>query len=151
MRELARASLQGKGAEQQGREEKRWSPFWYVVGVCSGLILALWGVILFGGQPAPQRTTDFSNQPKILLFLVDGAIKRYAHYEGNRYPQKLSDLLPTYVSLGKEGLSHLDKLLYERDPGGGYRLSLHDRSAGEAVIILSPQGIVHMSPSVGGS
>ena len=142
--------MRDKGAEQQGRGEKRRDLFWYLVGVCSGLIVALWGVILFGGQPGPERTINISNQPKILLFLVDGAIRRYAHYEGDRYPERLSDLVPKYVSRGKDGLYCLDKLNYEQDPEGDYRLSLHDRS-GEVIIILSPRGMVYMSPSGGRS
>ena len=87
----------------------------------------------------------------LLVFLVDGAIKRYAHYEGRGYPERLSDLLPRYVPIRKEELSCLDTLSYSTDPTGGYRLALVDHSAGEVIIILSPQGIVDMSPTVGGS
>jgi hypothetical protein len=115
------------------------------------VIVAMWAGILFGGQPPPTRTADFAKKPEFLLFMVDVAIKRYAHYGGNRYPERLSDLVPKYVPLGKDELFHLDKLSYRRDSEAGYYLLLGDAKAGEMSIILSPQGIAYDSPANGGS
>ena len=56
---------------------------------------------------------------------MDGAIKRYALYEGNRYPEKVADLIPGYLSLGEGGASHLEQLSYRTDTKAGYRLSLN--------------------------
>lgn len=139
-----------KGAEKREKEKKKWGPFHYFVIVSSVLIVVMWGVIIFGGQPAPQRTADFAKKGRVLLFMIDGAIKRYAHYEGNRYPEKLSNLVPKYLSLSKEELIHLQKLSYKREPKIGYRLSLANPKAGEMNIILTPKGIYHTTPSSGG-
>ena len=56
--------------------------------------------------------------------MVDGAIKRYAHYEGNEYPERLPDLVSPYLALKNSDLFHLEKFSYERDPTAGYWLSL---------------------------
>jgi len=129
------------------RAKKKWGPFQYFVVVSSVLILAMWGGIIFGGQPAPTRTADFVKKPKVLLFLVDVALNRYAHYEGNRYPERLSDLVPKYVSLGKDELFYLDKYSYERHPEAGYYLRLGSHEPGEMTIIISAQGIAYSSSS----
>jgi len=144
---LEREPVHRKRAEKKRREKKKWGPFQYFVVVSSVLILAMWGGIIFGGQPAPARTADFVKKPKVLLFLVNVAINRYAHYEGNRYPERLSDLVPGYVSLGKNELFYLDKYSYERHPEAGYYLGLGSHKPGEMTIIFSPQGIVYTSSS----
>ncbi len=137
-----------KGEEK--KEKKKWGPFRYFVIVCSVLILVMWGIIIFGGQKAPPRTVDFAKKGRVLLFMVDGAIKRYAHYEGNRYPQKLSNLVPKYLTLRKEELFHLDKLSYQTDPKAGYRLSLAKAKPGEMKVILTPGGIEYTQPPSSG-
>lgn len=73
--------------------------------------------------------------------MVDGAIKRYAHYEGNRYPATLTDLIPKYLALAGEERLHLNKLKYVRDLRLGYRLSLSKPEPGQMNIIISPKGI----------
>ena len=83
--------------------------------------------------------------------MVDGAIKRYAHYEGNNYPEKLSNLVPKYLSLGKDQLFYLEKLSYKRDPRIGYRLSVANPKTGEMNVILTPKGIEYTQPSSGGA
>jgi len=138
-----------KGEEK--KEKKKWGPFHYFVIVCSVLILVMWGIIIFGGQKAPPRTVDFAKKGRVLLFMVDGALKRYAHYEGSRYPEKLSNLVPKYLSLSKEELFHLDKLSYQRDPKAGYLLSLAKAKPGEMKVILTPGGIEYSRPSSGGA
>jgi hypothetical protein len=140
-----------RGAEKKEKEKKKWGPFSYFVIVASVLILVMWGVIIFGGQPAPQRTTDLSTKGRVLLFMVDGAIKRYAHYEGNRYPTQLTELVPKYLTLKQEELIYLRSLTYERDPTVGYRLSLANPKAGEMRVILSPKGVEYTAPSSGGA
>ena len=130
-----------KTLEKKGKQKKKWGPFQYFVMLSSFLILVMWGVIFFGGQPAPQRSAEFAKQGRVLLFMVDGALKRYAHYEGSKYPGSLSDLIPKYLSLRKNELFYLDKLTYESDLETGYRLYLANPKEGEMNIILSPKGI----------
>ena len=137
-----------KGEEK--KEKKKWGPFRYFVLLSSVLILVMWGIIIFGGQKAPPRTVDFAKKGRVLLFMVDGALKRYAHYEGSRYPEKLSNLVPKYLSLSKEELFHLDKLSYQTDPKAGYRLSLAKAKPGEMKVILTPGGIEYTQPPSSG-
>jgi hypothetical protein len=135
--------------KEKEKEKKKWTPFRYFVLISSVMILVMWGVIIFGGHKAPAGAADLAGQPRILLFMVDGALKRYAHYEDNRYPAGLIDLVPRYLSLGKEELPLLDTLTYARDPGLGYRLSLARPKPGEMNLIISPDGIKYET-SVGG-
>jgi hypothetical protein len=137
-------------AERKSKEKKKWTPFRYFVLISSVMILVMWGVIIFGGQKAPAGTADLAGQPRILLFMVDGALKRYAHYEYNRYPANLVDLYPKYLSLRKEELSLLDRLAYVRDPSVGYRLSLVNPKPGEMNLIISPKGIKYETSVRGG-
>ncbi|NVM24525.1 MAG: hypothetical protein HWN70_01240 [Desulfobacterales bacterium] len=139
-----------KGEERKEKEKKKWGPFQYFVIVSSALILVMWGVIIFGGQKAPPRTIDFAKKGRVLLFMVDGALKRYAHYEGNEYPEKLSDLVPKYLILRKEELFQLEELSYQRDPKAGYRLSLAKTKTGEMNVILTPGGIEYIQPPSSG-
>ncbi len=137
--------------EKKAVKKKQWGPFQYFVIISSVLILVMWGVIIFGGQPAPPQRIDFAKKGRVLLFMVDGAIKRYAHYEGNKYPEKLSNLVPKYLSLGKDQLFYLEKLSYQRDPSIGYRLSVANPKAGEMNVILTPKGIEYTQPSSSGA
>ncbi|MEJ2724481.1 MAG: B-box zinc finger protein [Deltaproteobacteria bacterium] len=123
------------------REKKKWTSFRYFVVFCSVLILVMWGVILFGGEKPPSGRVDLANQPRVFLFMVDGAIKRYAHDEGNRYPPTLSDLVPKYLGLTEQDRRHLDMLKYIRDPRLGYLLSLAQPEPGQMKIVISPKGI----------
>jgi hypothetical protein len=140
-------------AEKKGKEQekKKWTPFHYFVVISCMLILVMWGVIIFGGQKAPAGAADLAGQPRILLFMVDGALKRYAHYEDNRYPARLIDLVPKYLSLKKEELPILETLSYAKDPGLGYRLSLARSKPGEMNLIISPKGIKYETPAGGRS
>jgi len=147
------ASIQEKRKGEDAkklRKRKRWGPFRYFVVVSCVLILVMWGIIIFGGQKAPPKTIDFAKKGRVLLFMVDGAVKRYAHYEGERYPEKLSNLVPKYLLLKTDELFHLEKLLYQRDPKAGYRLSLAKIKPGEMSIILSPKGIEYAQPPSSG-
>ena len=96
---------------------------------------------MFGGQKPPARTTDIYKNDRVFLFMVDGAIKRYALYQGKKYPEELRNLYPAYLSMRKEELFHLKRLSYKRVAGGGYRLSLTNPKPGEMNIIISPKGI----------
>jgi hypothetical protein len=136
-----------KGEEKKLKKKKERGPFQYFVIVASVLIVVMWGVIIFSGEKAPTRSIDFAKKGRVLLFMVDGAIKRYAHYEDNRYPKKLSDLIPKYLSLRKDELFHLDKLSYIMDPKGDYRLSLVETKPREMNVILSAKGIEFVQPS----
>jgi B-box zinc finger len=133
-----------KSAEKKEEAKKKWTPFRYFVVVAGVLILVMWGVILFGGQQAPAGTLDFANQPRVLLFMIDSSIKRYAHYEGNQYPAKLSDLIPKYLRLQEQDLPQLQNLSYERDQALGYRLSLAKPKPGENIVITA-KGIKYES------
>jgi hypothetical protein len=108
----------------------------------------MWGFILFGGQEVPASRVDFKNQPRILFFMVDGAIKRFAHFEGNKYPDKLTDLIPKYLNMAKVDLGHLNTLLYRRETKVGYRLSLKNPREGQMGLSITPQGIQY-GPSSG--
>ncbi|MBP1741146.1 MAG: hypothetical protein H6Q48_3439 [Deltaproteobacteria bacterium] len=128
-----------KAADKKEKEEgkKKWTPFRYFVVVAGVFILVMWGVILFGGQQAPAGTADFASQPRVLLFMIDSSIKRYAHYEGNQYPAKLSDLIPKYLRLQEKDLPQLQNLSYERDQALGYRLSFAKPKPGEKIVITA--------------
>jgi hypothetical protein len=147
-------TIQGKRekvAEHKAKEKKKRAPFHYFVMVSSVMILVMWGVILFGGQKAPAGAADLGNQPRVLLFMVDGALKRFAHYEGNQYPTQLTELIPKYLSLRKEDTSLLDKVSYMRDASVGYRLSLAKPKPGDMNIIISPKGVRYETFPGGGS
>ena len=150
---LVGTSIKGKLEKEEDKKrekKKKWGPFHYFVIVASVLVLVMWGVIIFSGQKAPTRTIDFAKKGRVFLFMVDGALKRYAHYEGNRYPEKLSILVPKYLSLRKDELFHLDKLSYIMDPKGDYRLSLVETKPGEMNVIMSAKGIEFNQHSSGG-
>ena len=140
-----------KSAGHKARERKKRTPFHYFVAVSSVMILVMWGVIFFGGQKAPAGATDIGNQPRVLLFMVDGALKRFAHYEGKPYPAQLTELIPKYLSLRKEDVPVLDKVSYTTDPSLGYRLSLAKPKPGEMNIIISPKGVRYETLPGGGS
>jgi hypothetical protein len=133
--------------KKEKAQEKKWTPFRYFLMVSSVLIVVMWGVILFGGQKAPGGGTDYLGQPRVLLFLVDSAIKRYAHYEGNQYPAGLSDMIPKYLKMRDEDLPFLEALSYERDPKTGYRLSLAKPKPGDMNIVMTPKGIEQRNPA----
>lgn len=136
--------------KEKEKEKKKWTPFRYFVVISSVLILVMWGVILFGGQKAPAGAVDMASQPRVFLFMVDGALKRYAHYENGRYPTRLEDLVPKYLPLRQEETPLLSTLSYGRDPGLGYRLSLVKSRPGEMHLIISPKGITYETPVGGG-
>lgn len=136
--------------KENDESRKNVTPFRCFVAISSVMILVMWGVILFGGQKAPAGAANLAGQPRILLFMVDGAIKRYAHYEDNRYPSKLDDLVPKYLSLRKDELPLLESLSYARDFQLGYRLSLARPKPGEMNLIISPKGIQYETPHSGG-
>ena len=83
--------------------------------------------------------------------MVDGAIKRYALYEGNRYPEQLTDLIPGYLPMRQDETSHLESLSYQRDTKAGYRLSLARAKPGEMNIVLTATGVEYTAPSGGGA
>lgn len=137
--------------ERKLKEKKKWGPFRYFVIVSSVVIAVMWGVIIFGGKKAPPRSIGHATKGRVLLFMVDGAIRRFALYEGNKYPGQLTDLVPDYVSLRENELSLLRKLSYQRDPQVGYRLTLANPTPGEMTIILSPKGVQYTTPASGGA
>ena len=137
--------------KEKAKEKKKKTPFHYFVMVSSVMILVMWGVILFGGQKAPAGAADLGSQPRVLLFMVDGALKRFAHYEGNQYPAQLVELIPKYLSLRKEEIPLLDIVSYSRDPSQGYRLSLVKPKPGDMNIIISPKGVRYETLPGGGS
>jgi hypothetical protein len=137
-----------KSAKKKEKEKKKWGPFQYFLVASGVLIVSMWGFILFGGQEVPASRMDFKNQPRILLFMVDGAIKRFASYdEGNKYPEKITDLIPKYLNMAKVDLAHLNSLSYQRDAKVGYRLSLKNPREGQMDISITPQGIQYGSSS----
>ena len=129
--------VRGEGQDQE--RENNWGLFHFSLLICSALILALWGVIIRGGEPPPPRTAYVVERPTVLLFLVDTALKGYAHYERGKYPEELSEILPRYVRLRNKELPCLEMLSYGTDPSGGYRLRAQSfaRSVPPAVATVS--------------
>lgn len=138
-----------RAAEGREKEKKKLTAFHYFVILTSTLILAMWSFILFGGQefPVSEETVNLAENTRVLLFMVDGGIKDYAHANGNKYPQRLPDLIPDYLSIGSDQLRYLALLSYERDPEKGYRLSLTNPKPGEMHIIISADGIQYQLQS----
>ena len=139
-----------RASEKKLKEKKKWGPFHYFVIASSVLILVMWGVILFGGQKPPASGVDFTSQPRLLLFMVDTSLKRYAYYEGNRYPSTLKNLIPKYLSFREKDLYLLDRLSYQRDSKMGYMLSLSKAVPGQMKITISSKGIAYEPPTDGG-
>jgi hypothetical protein len=123
--------------------KKKWGPFHYFLVVSFVLIVVMAGIVIFGGQPPPQEMAGFAKKGRVFLFMVHGALKRYAHYEGNAYPEELSGLVPRYLPMKLSELPLLKRLHYQRDPEAGYRLSLAESTPGEMSIILTPSGVIH--------
>jgi len=141
---------------QRGKKKIKWGPFQYFVIVAGVLIAVMWGVILFGGQKAPTGTANILDKGKVgrvFLFLVDNALKRYAHYMGNTYPVNLSELVPDYLKIREGQIAHLDNLSYVRDanPKIGYRLTFAFKRPGEMDIVLTSQGLKYTEPVESGS
>jgi hypothetical protein len=135
----------GKRARQ-----KKWGPFHYFMVVSCVLILVMAGIVILGGQPPPQQMAGIAKKGRVFLFMVHGALKRYAHYEGNAYPENLDGLVPRYLPMKPSELPLLKRLRYQRDPEAGYRLSLTETTQGEMEIILTPGGVIHgLSGAVG--
>jgi hypothetical protein len=135
---------QQNSTEKTESRKKKWGSFHTFLTASSVLIIMLCGVILFGGQSPPERTAEFTQNDRVFLFMVDGAIKRYAHYEGNEYPERLSDLVYPYLALKDTELFYLEKFSYERDPTAGYKLCLAKQDRSEMKLLLSAKGIAHL-------
>jgi hypothetical protein len=145
---------QAKAVEKRAKMKKKWGPFHFFLTVSSTLILVMWAVIIFGGQKAPEKSgvvLEKGKANRVLLFLVDGAIKRYAHYEGNRYPETLNDLVPKYLQMRKDQTHILERLSYIKNPRTGYELSIAGAGTGDMKIILTPKGVKYAQPSGGES
>jgi len=138
-----------KIVQEKRKEKSKWGPFRYFIVASFVLIAVMWGVILFGGEKAPAGSANIANNPRAFLFMVDSAVKRYAHYEKGAYPERLSDLVPKYLRIDKERLDQLNVLSYKKDPGEGYLLSIAKKVPGESDVVLSSKG-VHYSSAGGG-
>ena len=136
-----------KSAKKKKKKKVKWGPFQYFVIVSCVMILVMGGVITFGGPKESGKKIDFANNQRVFLFMVDSCIKRYAHYEGEKYPENLTDMVPKYLPMKKEDLHHLNRLLYQKDASVGYRLSLIKPDPGEMNIMISPKGIQYSTPS----
>ena len=140
-----------KGDERKEKAGKSWGPFGYFVIVSTVLIAVMWGVIIFGKKPAPPASTEVATNDRVLLFMVDGAIKRYALYKNNTYPAELTELLPEYLSIREGEAGSLKRLTYRPDPKVGYRLSLTRPGSGDMNLILTPKGIEYTAPATEGA
>ena len=140
-----------KGEERREKARKSRGPFGYFVIVSTVLIAVMWGVIIFGKKPAPPASTEVATNDRVLLFMVDGAIKRYALYKDNTYPAELTELLPEYLSIREGEAGSLKRLTYRPDPKVGYRLSLTTPGSGDMNLILTPKGIEYTAPATGGA
>jgi len=143
----AGTSIQEKRERQEERREKtKWGPFQYFVILSSVSILLMWGVIIFGGQKPPPRTADFAKSERVLLFMVDSAIKRYANYERNKYPEQLTDLIPKYLPQREDEVFNINHLSYKRDLKVGYRLHLAASKPGQMSLVLTANGVEYTPP-----
>lgn len=131
------------------RKKMAWGPFQYFVVVSCVLIGVMGTVILFGGQKVEGKKIDYAKQGRVLLFMVDSAIRRYSHYEEKGYPDELSELAPRFLPMAKEDLHYLNGLSYKKDKATGYSLSLADPKPGSLSIILTPQGIKYETGTKG--
>jgi hypothetical protein len=132
-----------KSVEKKAGKKLELGPFHYFLIMCSVMIVVMWGVILFGGEKPLGKPLDVDANPRVFLFMVDSAVKRYHHYEGNQYPEKLSDLVPKYLPLNKESINHLNRLDYQKDSDKGYLLSFVKSEPGEMKITMSARGITY--------
>jgi hypothetical protein len=142
-----------KAVEKEAKKARKWGPFQYFMTLSSVLILVMWAVIIFGGEKAPSQASmslEKGKATRVFLFLVDGALKRYAHYEGDRYPERLADLVPKYLQIREDQVPLLDNFSYVRNHGG-YELSAAEAEEGEMRIILTPQGLKYKQPEGGGT
>jgi hypothetical protein len=131
-----------KAAEKKVTKKREWGPFQYFVILSSVLIAVMWGVIIFGRpEEAPGQKIDFARQERVFLFMVNSSIKRYHFYEGKKYPETLTDLVPKYLPINEESLPELNRLSYTKKRDVGYSLSLANPKPGEMNIIITPQGI----------
>jgi hypothetical protein len=128
------------------KKKKPWGPFQYFVVVSSVLIAVMWGVIIFGGpEKSPGKKIDFERQGRVFLFMVNSSIKRYYFYEGNNYPEKLTELVPKYLPISEEDLPELNRLNYKSESSSDYSLSLANPKPGQMNIIITPEGIKYES------
>lgn len=135
-----------KASEKKLQKKKEWGPFHYFVIVSSVLIAVMWGVILFGGpEKSPGKKIDFAKQGRVFLFMVNSSIKRYYFYEGNKYPAKLTELVPKYLPISKEDLPELNRLIYRKESDSDYSLSLANPKPGQMNIIITPEEIRYES------
>jgi hypothetical protein len=132
-----------KAAEKKGEKRLRLGPFHHFLIVCSAMIVVMWGVILFGGKKPMGDPFDVDKHPRVFLFMVDSAIKRYHHYEKKGYPDKLPDLTPKYLPLRKDDQVHLNRLTYRKDEQKGYLLAFARSKPGEMKLTISAKGIAH--------
>jgi hypothetical protein len=137
--------------KQQKGKRKAWGPFRYFVLLSCVLVGVMWGVIFFGGKPAPERNAEFAKEGRVLLFMVHGALTRYAHYNQKEYPETLADLSPKYIPLKGGELSFLNALSYEKDPEVGYRLSLAHPKDASMQVVLTPGGVEYQASKDGGA
>jgi hypothetical protein len=141
-----------RATEKKVVKKKEWGPFQYFVILSSVLIAVMWVVIIFGGpEEAPGNKVDYARQERVFLFMVNSSIKRYHFYEGNKYPESLTDLIPKYLPMDKEDLPELARLAYQKGAESGYSLSLASPKPGEMNIVISPEGISYKSVKSGGA
>ena len=137
-----------RATDGRAKEKKKLTAFHYFVIITSALILAMWGFILLGGEEFPESegNVDFARNTRVLLFMVDGIIKDYAHTKGNGYPDTLHELPQDYLStdLKKFLDSHPDLLSYKRDPETGYKLVLKESE--DMHIVISADRIQYEVP-----
>lgn len=132
-----------KAVEKKAVKRLKLGPFHYFLIMCSVMIVVMWGVILFGGEKPIGKTLDVDANPRVFLFMVDSAVKRYYHYVGNKYPEELTGLVPRYLSLNNESIIHLNRLAYQKDVDKGYLLSFVKSQPGEMKITMSAKGITY--------
>lgn len=125
--------------------QKKWRPTYIQLVLTIGalLLLALVGLQLHWSQTEvkPEIILD-PTQPVELLAGVQAALDDYFLAQGNRYPDSLYDLFPSFLSEKGENRRALRHLLYNPAKREGYLLRIKPGSliSGEELVATS-QGI----------
>jgi hypothetical protein len=98
-----------------------------LLSIAALLVLVLLGVRLFALEPEPvsrQQITLDQSDPTELLMDIQEALEQYATAHKERYPERLTLLLPHYLVATEETHRLLPMLDYRLDDEEGYRIRI---------------------------
>lgn len=111
------------------------------VSVSLLLIFVMIGINVYWRYDLPGVIPGVETRDGSLLFLTDSALRRYALYENNRYPDTLTQLVPRFLPLGPPEARLLAAMNYERDAVSGYLLSLIGAHEAVPELTMTCEGI----------